>query len=254
MNILQIREGPCRTYLLLSEKTREAVLVDPLLEQADGYLETLRREGLTLRLLIDTHTHADHLSACAALRDRTGADYLMHRATPVSCATRRVSDGETVGLGDLTIRFLHTPGHTADSLTLSLGDRVLSGDFLFIGSYGAGRLDLPGSDPSVHFDSLAKLDSIPDSAVLLPAHDYQGNQESTMGAERKANPVLAPRGREEYLRWWSERQFGPADWMIDVVKANAACTRDPRAVAIPKEQAACACAAAGAGGAAPPPL
>lgn len=245
MTLRQISDGPCRTYLLTSPRAREAVLVDPVLERVEDYLRQLSREGLSLRCVIDTHTHADHLSGCAALRDRTDAAYLMHRAAPAPCVTRRLEDGETLGLGELSVRFLHTPGHTGDSLTLLVGDRLLTGDFLFIGSSGAGRLDLPGSDPAVHFDSLSKLDTIPDETVVLPAHDYQGRLESTLGTERASNPVLTPRGRDAYVQWWSRRDLGPPDWMLRVVEANAACTRDPRAVPIPKDLQAGACAAAG---------
>lgn len=239
----QLNDGPCKTYLLVSTATRETVLVDPLLERADGYLETLRREGLRLRLLLDTHTHADHLSGCAALRDKTGAPYLMHRCTPVSGVDQRLEDGETVGVGDLRMSFLHTPGHTADSLTVVLEDRILTGDFLLIGAPGAGRLDLPGSDPSSHFDSLKRLDALPDALALHPAHDDQGRTHSSLGRERGSNPLLQPRTREAYLRWWREKNPGPADWMEDMVRANIACARDPEAARVPKGWAACARAA-----------
>lgn len=238
----QLSDGPCKTYLIASHKTSEALLIDPLLQNVETYLAMLHSKGLKLSGLLDTHTHADHLSACAELRDRTGAPYLMHRAAAAPCVTRRIEDGETMGFGEESLRFLHTPGHTGDSLTVVFADKVLSGDFLFIGSFGAGRLDLLGSDPGVHYESLKKIDALKDDLLLYPAHDYQGQTHSTLGAERKVNPILAPKPREAYIQWWLERKFGPADWMNEVVKANAACTRDLRAVAIPKEQAACACA------------
>jgi|CXWL01.1.fsa_nt_gi glyoxylase-like metal-dependent hydrolase (beta-lactamase superfamily II)/rhodanese-related sulfurtransferase len=249
-----IGNGSCKTQLLVSPKTKEVVLVDPLLEKTADYLDLLRKEGLKLACAIDTHTHADHLSGGLDLREKTGAAYIMHAASRSNCVSRRVEDAETVGVGDISVKFLHTPGHTRDSVSLLLGDRLLSGDFLFIGSYGAGRLDLPGSDPAIHFDSLKKLDSLPDSLLLLPAHDYQGLEQSTLGAERKANPVLTPRGREEYLKWWAAKTFGPSDWMKEVVAANLQGARDPRAVLIPKENAACACAAAPAVGAPQPQI
>lgn len=238
----QLSDGPCKTYLLASPKSSEALLIDPLLQNVEAHLAMLKSEGLKLSGLLDTHTHADHLSACAELRDRTGAPYLMHRAAGAPCVTKRIEDGETMGFGDVSLRFLHTPGHTGDSLTVLFEDKVLSGDFLFIGSLGAGRLDLLGSDPGVHYESLKKIDALKDDLLLYPAHDYQGRTHSTLGAERKINPILAPKSREAYIQWWLERKFGPADWMNEVVKANAACTRDLRAVAIPKEQSACACA------------
>jgi len=250
----QIGDGPCKTYLLASEKTREAVLVDPLLQKIDEDLRLLASEGLKLALVIDSHTHADHLSAGAALSERAGVPYLMHRDSRSARVNRRASDGEVLSFGDLRVSLLHTPGHTADSLTLVLEDRVLSGDFLFIGADGAGRLDLPGSDPAVHFDSLKKIEGLPDRLLLSPAHDYRGAAESTLGAERKANPVLTPRGRDAYVRWWLDKKFGPADWMKGVVKANLAGAFDLNAATIPAGNAACACVGGPADAASHPAL
>lgn len=242
MPIRELNGRECKTYLLYSEGSREALLLDPLLERADAYLELLRRESLRLVGVADTHTHADHLSGAAALRDRLGVPYLMHALARQECVTRRLADGEALGLGGSEARFLHTPGHTPDSLSVSFEDGFLSGDFLFIGALGAGRLDLPGGDPSVHYESLRRLDALADAVALLPGHDYQGRSASSLGEERRLNPVLQPRAREEYLRWWADRRLPPADWMKAVAKANLACTRDPRAAAIPQGQAACACA------------
>jgi rhodanese-related sulfurtransferase len=123
---------------------------------------------------------------------------------------------------------------------IALPGVLLTGDFLFLGTDGAGRLDLPGGDADAHYSSLRKLDSFPEGVEIRPAHDYQGRAASTLAAERAANPVLNPRSRDAYLRWWEERRAGPADWMGAVVAANAAGTVDPGAVAVPKEGSACA--------------
>ncbi|MBI4370977.1 MAG: MBL fold metallo-hydrolase [Elusimicrobia bacterium] len=224
--------GPCRAYLIASERTREAALVDPVLAEVEPLLKTLRERGLTLRWVIDTHTHADHLSGATALRKKTDAEYVMHRDSAVRSASKRVEDGESLGLGELALKFSHVPGHTRDSLMLLLPDRLLSGDFLFIGQGGAGRLDLPGGDAAAHYESLRKLDALPDGTALFPGHDYRGQASSTLAAERAANPVLRPRSREEYLRWWSGLKLGPADWMHSVLKANAAGTTDPNAAVV----------------------
>jgi glyoxylase-like metal-dependent hydrolase (beta-lactamase superfamily II)/rhodanese-related sulfurtransferase len=229
----------CRTHLVASERTREAILVDPLLSQMDVDLARLRERGLTLRWAIDTHTHADHLSAGAALRERAGAGYLMHARAPSARATRRVSDGEELGLGEGTMRFLHVPGHTVDSLMIALPGALLTGDFLFLGRDGAGRLDLPGADVSAHYESLRRLDGFSAGTEVRPAHDYRGRAVSTLHDERAANPVLHPRSREEYLRWWEGLRRETESWMNDVVAANAAGTMDPRAVAIPSERPTC---------------
>lgn len=229
----------CRTHLVVAERTREAVLVDPLLTRVDADLAVLRERGLTLRWVVDTHTHADHLSAGSLLMKKSDAGYLMHDSTRVTTVTRRVSDGEELGLGEATLRFLHVPGHTRDSLMLALPGVLLTGDFLFLGTDGAGRLDLPGGDADAHYASLRKLDAYAVATELRPAHDYQGRAVSTLKAERALNPVLSPRTRDGYLKFWSDRRPGPADWMGAVVAANAAGTIDPGAVVIPKDGYAC---------------
>ena len=244
MRISQLNGGDCRTYLVVSEKTREAVLVDPLLERTLDYLGLLEKEGLTLRYAVDTHTHADHLSGCADLMDRTGVEYVMGRGALPACPKRRMAHGETLAFGDARLDVLETPGHTTDSMTLVADGALLSGDFLFIGELGAGRLDLPGSDAGLHYESLKRLDGLADGTRLLPGHDYRGKTESTLGAERRLNPVLSPRSRDAYLEFWAAKKFGPAEWMKAVVKANRNCTLDPDSVVIPKTSGTCAAACA----------
>ncbi|MBI3550215.1 MAG: MBL fold metallo-hydrolase [Elusimicrobia bacterium] len=242
----QLNPGACRTYLVASEKTKEALLIDPVLTKVDEYLKLLKDEGLRLKVAVDTHTHADHLSGCTALRDKTGASYAMHSSAGVVRVDKRLEDGETLGYGDATLQFLHAPGHTQDSLIVLAGGRLLSGDFLFIGEGGSGRLDLPGGSIHAHYDSLKRLDAMPGGTLMFPGHDYRGNAQSTLEAERASNPVLSPRSREEYLKWWESLRLGPAEWMKDVLKANVACVCDPNAVKIPQGVSACeACAPAG---------
>ena len=243
MPIRELNGGSCKTWLVAAGKTREAVLVDPLLERADAYLAFLAAENLKLALVVDTHTHADHLSAALYLRDKAGAPVAMHAATRCAAVTRRLADGETLAFGEAALNVLHTPGHTTDSLTLSGAGGLMTGDFLFLGSQGAGRLDLPGGDPAVHFESLKKMAAQGDSVEVLPGHDYQGQERSTLGAERRSNPVLTPRGLDDYRRWWEERRQGPADWMKAVVMANLAGTKDAKGIVIPQGASACACAA-----------
>jgi len=236
----------CRTHLIASERTREAVLVDPLLTEIDAALAKLEERGLTLRWVIDTHTHADHLSAGAALLARADAGYLMHASAPSRRATRRVEDGESLGLGELTLNFLHVPGHTRDSLMIALPGALLTGDFLFLGQDGAGRLDLPGGDVDAHHDSLRRLDKFGADVEVRPAHDYRGRSVSTLKDEREANPVLRPRSRDEYLRWWSGLKQEPAAWMDAVVAANARGETDLGAVTIPAQRSTCAACSTGA--------
>jgi glyoxylase-like metal-dependent hydrolase (beta-lactamase superfamily II)/rhodanese-related sulfurtransferase len=235
----QLNDGACKTYLIACEETREAMLVDPVLERVDVYLDDLRRRKLGLRQVLDTHVHADHISGGPALRDRAGADYVMHTLSASACANVRVDDGDELRVGRVRLQVVHTPGHTQDSITLVLPDRIITGDFLFIGEGGAGRTDLPGGDAGEHWDALQKLRALPDATLVFPAHDYHGRASSTLAEERRKNPRLLPRSREDYVTWLGTLRLGPAAWMADVIKANYACARDPRAAWIPVDQPTC---------------
>jgi glyoxylase-like metal-dependent hydrolase (beta-lactamase superfamily II)/rhodanese-related sulfurtransferase len=235
----QLNEGNCRTYLIASPDTGEAALVDPLLGREDHYLAVLRDRHLTLSQVIDTHVHADHLSACALLRDRTRAEHVVHAASRITEGSRRVEEGHQLQVGGIPLEVLHTPGHTGDSLSLRLPDRLLTGDFLFLGEGGAGRTDLPGGDPGQHWDSLQKLAGLPDDLLIFPGHDYRGNTYATLGQERMRNPRLQPRTREAYVAWLQGLQLPAAEWMKAVVKANLACTREAAGIEIPVGGAVC---------------
>lgn len=235
----QLNTGPCRTYLIASAKTREAVLVDPLLDHVEDYLRLLEQEQWRPVYIIDTHTHADHLSGGAALLDHLNIPYVMHALAKPQCVNHRVRDGDCIQVGDVSIFCRHTPGHTSDSMTLVVADKLLTGDFLFIGEGGAGRTDLPSGDPGEHFDSLQKLREFADHYLVFPAHDYHGQAYSTLGQERRTNPRLQFDSRDEYVRWLSNLALPPVEWMKEVLNANYACTRDPNAAWIPKDLPAC---------------
>lgn len=237
MRIQQLNDGSCKTYLLAS--AGDAILVDPLLGREAHYLAELAAQGLALRAAIDTHTHADHLSACALLRDLTGADHVVHQDSRAREGNLRVEEGRFVPFGDAAVEVLHTPGHTPDSISLIAAGHLLTGDFLFLGEGGAGRTDLPGGDPAAHWDSLQKLAALDGALAVLPGHDYRNSAPSTLAEERRQNPRLQPRTREAYVAWLQGLQLPTADWMADVVKANLACTRDPKGVFIPQGGAVC---------------
>lgn len=243
----QLNDGNCRTYLVASPGTGEAALVDPLLGREDHYLGVLRDRGLSLRMVVDTHVHADHLSACALLRDRTRAEHVVHDLSRITEGSLRVAEGQRLQIGDIPMEVLHTPGHTADSLSLRLPDRLLTGDFLFLGEGGAGRTDLPGGDPGQHWDALQKLGPLPDDLLVFPGHDYRGATHATLGQQRKDNPRLQPRSREAYVAWLQGLQLPAAEWMKAVVKANLACTRHAEGIEIPVGGAVCEVGAGCAG-------
>ena len=145
----QLNPGGCRTYLVGKQGIKEVALIDPVLDRLDIYLMFLRKENLKLTTVIDTHTHADHITAGPALRDLTGCDYVMHAAAPAGCVSKRLSDGQLLRFAGLEAKVLHTPGHTNDAVCLVLPDRIFTGDTLFLDDGGAGRDDLPGGDAGV---------------------------------------------------------------------------------------------------------
>ena len=127
MLVKELNGADCKSYLVVSEKTREAALVDPLLQRSGEYLGLVKKEGLELRYVIDTHTHADHLSGCADLMDRSRAEYVMGTGGLPACVKRHLEGGETLSFGDVRLTFLETPGHTTDSVTVVSDNFVLSG-------------------------------------------------------------------------------------------------------------------------------
>lgn len=235
----QLNPGACRTYLIADERSREAVLVDPVLEHVQDYLKKLDQQHLTLTHVIDTHTHADHISGGAALKDEVSCEYVMHQDAPARCVTMHLTDGFECHLGKIPVKVLHTAGHTKDSVTLVLPDRLLTGDVLFLEEGGAGRDDLPGGDPGEHWDSLERIVRLPGHLLIHPAHEYRDRQPSSLDTQKQRNPVLRVESRRAYMSYLEGLQFGPAEWMTDVLKANYACARDPNAVWIPVDVPAC---------------
>ncbi len=235
----QLNPGACRTYLIGDEQTHQAILVDPVLEHVPEYLSLLSERKLTLTHAIDTHTHADHISGAAALKDQVGCEYVMHANAPARCVTFHLTDGFECQLGNHPVKVLATPGHTQDSIALVFEDRVLTGDVLFLGDAGAGRDDLPGGDAGAHWESLQKILSLPDHLVVYPAHEYRERQPSSLKELKLINPLLKLASKQAYMDYLEGLQLGPADWMKDVLKANYACARDPKAAWIPVDVPAC---------------
>jgi glyoxylase-like metal-dependent hydrolase (beta-lactamase superfamily II)/rhodanese-related sulfurtransferase len=234
----QLNPGECRTYLIAALGTGEAVLVDPLLDRLDEYRRLLAEQRFELRYVIDTHTHADHLSAGAVLAESSGALYAMHKKTSVRPVSERLSDGATLALGDLKLEFIETAGHTRDSLSIRLPGRLLTGDWLFIG--GAGRTDLPGGDPAEHWESLNRvIPALPPETLIYPAHDYRNREVSSLLEERKTNPNLRALTREAYVAWLRSLEQPTPEWMTKMLQANAAGARDPGAVTKPDDAPAC---------------
>jgi glyoxylase-like metal-dependent hydrolase (beta-lactamase superfamily II) len=193
----------CLGYLVADRASRTAALIDPRHDQVDEYLDLLKQEGLRLEIVIDTHTHADHLSGAAALARRTGAAHAMLAGTGVEVITRALADGETVWLGGLGLEIIASPGHTPDSLTVHVEGNLFTGDTMLIG--GSGRADFMGGDPGQLYDSFGKFARFSDDTVVWPGHDYQGRTQSTLGRERATNLVFTAGGREAVIEKLSVR-------------------------------------------------
>lgn len=196
IHIEELNNTNCKTYLLSAGN--QAALVDPVRERVEDYRRVLHQRGLDLAMIIETHTHADHLMFNRAIKDSFGVPYLMHRASPSPLVDRHLCHGDTIELGGETIQVLHTPGHTPDSVALVAGGAVLTGDTLLIG--GSGRTDFPGGDAGAQYDAVTGLlFEMPDDTVIWPGHDYRGNTRTTVGEQKRHNPRLANKSRDEYI-------------------------------------------------------
>ena len=212
------------TYLLADCASGEAVIIDPVLEQMNAYLQLLRELDVRLVKAIDTHTHADHVTAMGQLREITGCVTLMGEQTKAECVTLRVKDGEIITVGRLALRALYTPGHTDESYSFVMDDRVFTGDTLLI--RGTGRTDFQNGNARAQYDSLFnKLLNLPDETLVYPGHDYKGWTVSTIGEEKRHNPRLQVSSMEDYVRIMNSLNLPNPKYMDIAVPANLACGR-----------------------------
>ncbi|HEX9585318.1 MAG TPA: MBL fold metallo-hydrolase [Gammaproteobacteria bacterium] len=207
------------SYLIASRDGGEALIIDPVLDKVDRYLQLLDELDLKLIKAIDTHVHADHISGLGALRDRTRCITVMGENSGVDVVSMRVSDGDRVSIEGLTLEARHTPGHTDDSFSFVMDDRVFTGDTLLI--RGTGRTDFQNGDPVAQYHSLFDvLLKLPDRMLVYPAHDYKGDTVSTIAEERAFNPRLQVKSVDEYVEIMNNLDL-PNPKMMDVaVPAN----------------------------------
>ncbi len=211
--------GGCQSYLVGCEKSCAAVLIDPEISLIDKYLASAAREGLRIHHLIDTHTHADHFSATREISRRLDVPIAMHRGSPAPFVDLRLDDGEMLILGNLRLQFLHTPGHTRDSMCVCVEDRVFTGDTLLIG--GTGRTDLPSGDPEALYDSLFnRLLRLDPALKVHPAHEYKGRGHSTIGQELAANPRLQIRDRGAFVEMMSNLNLSMPTHLTEALRTN----------------------------------
>lgn len=190
-------ESSTYTYLLAARHGGEALIIDPVLERVDRYVSLVRELGVRLVKAVDTHTHADHITGLGRLRDQTRCVTVMGSRSQVDVVSMRVDEGDAIDVDGLSLRVLHTPGHTDDSYSFLLADRVFTGDALLI--RGTGRTDFQNGDPYAAYDSLFnKLLRLPDETLVFPAHDYKGETVSSIGEEKAYNPRLQVNSAREY--------------------------------------------------------
>ena len=186
------------TYLIASDKGREALIIDPVLENVEDYIKLLNELNLKLVKVIDTHIQADHVTGAGKLRDKTKCVTIMGEHTPTDAVEIKVKDEEIIKLDKLEIKALYTPGHTSDSFSFLMNNCLFSGDTLLIN--GTGRTDFQNGNSKDAYNSIFnRLLKLPDETLLYPAHDYKGETVSTIGKEKKFNPRLQVTNVNEYI-------------------------------------------------------
>lgn len=207
------------SYLLASRRGGEALIIDPVLEKVDRYLQLMRELDLKLVKAVDTHLHADHITGLGALRDRTQCITVMGEQSQVDVVSMRVGDGDRLTIEGVALEVIYTPGHTDDSYSFAMADRVFTGDTLLI--RGTGRTDFQNGDPKAQYESIFnRLMKLPDETLVYPAHDYKGDTVSTIAEERAFNPRLQVKSVDDYIHLMNNLGLSNPKMMDVAVPAN----------------------------------
>ena len=207
------------TYIVASGKGREALIIDPVIEHTYIYTDLLNDLDLRLVKVIDTHIHADHISAMAELKERTNCQTVMGEHSKSEVVNLKVKDNDKIIIDGIYLEALYTPGHTDDSYCFLMNDRIFTGDTLLIN--GTGRTDFQNGSASDAYDSLFnKVLKLPEETLVYPAHDYKGNQFSTIGNEKKNNPRLQVNSAAEYAEIMDNLNLANPKMMDVAVPAN----------------------------------
>ena len=206
------------TYLIASSKGREALIIDPVLENVEDYIKLMTELNLMLVKVIDTHIHADHVTGASKLKNITKCSTIMGENTPAETVEIKIKDDEYINLDNLKIRAMYTPGHTSDSYSFLMDNYLFSGDTLLIN--GTGRTDFQNGNAKDAYNSIFnKLLKLPDETLLYPAHDYKGEKKSTIGKEKKQNPRLQVSSVDEYIEIMNNLNLKrPAQLEFNVLK------------------------------------
>jgi sulfur dioxygenase len=207
------------TYILSSGKGREALIIDPVLEHTDQYINFLNKLELKLVKVIDTHIHADHITGLNELSKRTSCTKIMGDNSKSEVVDLRVKEDENVKIDNINLKVMYTPGHTDCSYSYLMNDRVFTGDTLLIN--GTGRTDFQNGNARQQYDSIFnKLLKLPENTIVYPAHDYNGKKHSTIGSERKNNPRLQVNSVDQYVEIMNNLKLANPKMMDVAVPAN----------------------------------
>jgi sulfur dioxygenase len=216
------RQSSTYTYLLAERSGGEALLIDPVLENTEQYVRLIDQLDLKLVLAVDSHIHADHVTALGSLRERTDCASAMGAMTKAECVSVWFNEGDKLCADNLHLDVLYTPGHTSDSYSFRLADRVFTGDTLLI--RGTGRTDFQNGDPAAQYDSLfGKLLKLPDETLVYPAHDYNGMTVSTVGEEKRYSPRLQVADKQAYIELMNGLVLDDPQLMDIAVPSNRQC-------------------------------
>jgi len=207
------------TYFIASAKGREALIIDPVIENVENYLNILNELELKLVKVIDTHIHADHITGASTLKSKTNCKTLMGEKSPAETVGLKIKDDELIKIDDLEIRAMYTPGHTSDSYSFLMSNYLFSGDTLLIN--GSGRTDFQNGNSKDAYNSIFnKLLKLPEDTLLYPGHDYNGQKVSTLGNEKKFNPRLQVDSSEEYVEIMSNLKLSKPELMDRNISRN----------------------------------
>ncbi|HEY9596255.1 MAG TPA: MBL fold metallo-hydrolase [Cyanophyceae cyanobacterium] len=220
-------ESSTYTYLIADEKTKQAVLVDPVIEQVERDLKLIQELGLTLRYCLETHIHADHITGTGKLREVTGCEGVVPENAQVACANRFIKDGDVLKVGDIEIKAIATLGHTdSHNSYLVNQDRILTGDSLLI--RGCGRTDFQSGNPGLMYDHVTqKLFTLPDTTLVYPGHDYRGHTVSTIGEETQYNRRFLGKERASFIEQMNNLNLPDPKKIAEAVPANQKCGDAP---------------------------
>ncbi len=210
------------TYLVADGINSEAIIIDPVDTKIEQYMRLLKELNLKLKYVFDTHVHADHITAAGKLRELTNCTTLLGEATGATCVSKTVCDGEKIQVGAIEFTVLETPGHTQDSFCLYTAGMVFTGDTLFV--RGTGRTDFQAGNPIDQYNSIInKLFTLPETTIVYPGHDYNGNTCTTIWEEKNFNPRLAGKTVEEFKYIMDNLNLSNPKLMDIAVPANLAC-------------------------------